>query len=231
MSPAASSTTDGDGAVEAHGAREREVLRAPARQRRERALALAGVDDLGGRVEHDHELRPRIGVHQHPAVDAPADRAVRGGHVGRVVVREEVAVEHDDPPARHVGLRDQLAVPLLGEPVGQAEARTTGAACATPGRRSARLQAPPSHALDGVGDARGGKLAVAGVGADAHVEVADTKAGRALEGARHRRLAGAVAADQGHGEAATRPAPRGRHGGHCCTSRAGRGTTAQWRLP
>jgi hypothetical protein len=143
-------------------------------------------------------------------VDAPGERPIHTCDVGGVIVREEVAIEHHDPPTPHVRLCDELAVPLLGEAVAEPQ---PGARRAARAARQGRWSGVTwrKAALDGVRDARARQPAVARLGADAHVEVAHGQARRALERPGDRRLAGAVAADEGDGEAA---AARARLRGH-----------------
>ena len=81
--------------------RERQVFLAPARRASvDRALALAGEQHLGRRVEVDDQIGLRIGRPSTAAVQALRLSGRLGpGHVVGVVVGEEVAVEHHDRAA------------------------------------------------------------------------------------------------------------------------------------
>ena len=166
---------DGRGAIEAPGARPvRGTRRAGAPATRACPRPCARSSTSGGASSRITSVGPRVGARQQPAVHAPAERAVRAGDIGGVVVGEEVAIEHDDPPARHVPLRESLAVPLLGEAVGQPQSSSSAlrGACQTlagpGGPRAERARAGASvrrRALDA--RARGAWWAASGCSSSA----------------------------------------------------------------
>ena len=100
---------------------QREVVGLPPGDRFERALALAGKQDLGRSVEIDDQVGSWIDVLQHPAMETTPTRCGRGRDIGRVIVDVEVAIEEHHLASRLVRPREGLAVPLLGQAIAEAE--------------------------------------------------------------------------------------------------------------